>query len=882
MSMSLQSKANALARRITSSTLARVGKYTFSRAIMLAISVVIGVFLAILVTNYGGYIDDIFREGVDWGIIQWSRNVEHIPTEERLKLAEQARWEMEEVAGLHKPFLMRCFSWLGYGLTLNWGAAGRTRAGLWVVGTAEDILPLILERLPYTLLLAGSANLVLFFTTVSLALILSKKHGSWLDKLLVTLSPISSVPSWIHGILLIVVFAAGLQILPFGGMFGKQPPETKLGYIPVVLKHMVLPIAAIFLSTFFQSVYAWRSFFLLYTTEDYVEMAKAKGLPPRMLEQRHIMRPALPNLITGFALMLISFWQGVVILEVFFDWPGIGKFFIDSILGLNRPVVVGLVVTFAYLLAITVFILDIVYAFVDPRVRVGGAGRTVKAASRKRDLGFRLRFRRSRKPSIAQTRGWKPHPGSTPSTPGRTESLSSGPTKALRRGWSALKPTLREIWRFPSAVVGLAIIAILICVAMYAVIVMPYDETIGLWRGEGDVWYRNPKKALPEWFNLFQRAKLPRTIVLDSRDSAGAVSKNTTLAAGGMTETTLSFPFDFPYGDFPQDLVLYFEAQYDEKLPLASLTWLTPDGREIAMGSNTIVSSQVYYLSQDLKLQRRLGGQPPMQALFADPAAETPVPLTGTYELRVSAFLFEEGADLDAEFILHGKVFGLAGTDHRRRDLAVAVLWGLPLALSFGLLGAIGTSCSTMVIAAVGTWLGGRVDGLIQHATEVNMILPVIPICITIYIASSKSIWAILGVMVLLNIFGSAIKNYRAIFLQVKEEPYIEAARAYGAGDWRIVSRYLIPRIIPILVPQLVILIPSYVFLEAMLAYLGVSDPTLPTWGKLIEAGISHGLYTGASHMVLEPLGLLLLVGLAFVMLGRALEHIFQSRLREA
>lgn len=880
--MPLRSRVNALAKRVTSSTLARVGKYTFVRAIMLTISVVIGVFLAIIATNYGGYIDDIFREGVDWGILQWSRSMQDVPLEEKLKLVEQARWEMEEVAGLHKPFLIRCFSWLGYGLTLNWGPAGRTRAGLWLVGTAEDVLPLILERLPYTLLLAGSANLVLFFATVSLALMLSKKLGSWLDKLLVTLSPISSVPSWIHGILLIVIFAAGLQLLPFGGMFGKQPPETKLGYIPIVLKHMVLPTAAIFLSTFFQSVYAWRSFFLLYTTEDYVEMARAKGLPPRMLERRHILRPALPNLITSFALMLISFWQGVVILEVFFDWPGIGKFFIDSIQGLNRPVVVGVVVTFAYLLALTVFVLDIIYALVDPRVRVGGADRTVRAASRKRDRPFRLRLRRPRGPSIAQTHGWKAHSTSTPSAARRASALHSGPTKALWQRWSVLKPMLREISRFPSAMVGLAIIAILIGVSIYAVVAMPYDETIRLWRGEGDVWYRNPKKALPEWFNLFKTAKLPRTIVLNSRDSAGAAAKSTTPAGEGMAEITLSFPFDFPYGAFPQDLVIYFEAQYDEKLPFVSLTWLAPDGRESEMGSMSAVSSQTYYLSQDLNLQRRLDGQPPIEALFADPAAEMAVPLTGPYELRVSAFVFEEDADLDAEFILHGQVFGLAGTDHRRRDLSVALLWGLPIALAFGLLGAVGTATSTMVIAAVGTWLGGRVDNLIQHATEVNMILPTIPICITIYIASSKSIWAILGVMVLLSIFGSAIKNYRAIFLQVKEEPYIEAARAYGAGDWRIISRYLIPRIIPILVPQLVILIPSYVFLEAMLAYLGVSDPTLPTWGKLIEAGISHGLYTGATHMILEPLGLLLLVGLAFVMLGRALEHIFQSRLREA
>jgi peptide/nickel transport system permease protein len=342
----------------------------------------------------------------------------------------------------------------------------------------------------------------------------------------------------------------------------------------------------------------------------------------------------------------------------------------------------------------------------------------------------------------------------------------------------------------------------------------------------------------------------------------------------------LSFPFDFPYGEFPQDLVLRFEAQYEEKKPHLSLAWLTPDGREIDMGRFSITSSQTYYLSQDRGLQRRLGGVSAVQALFADPAAETPVPLRGAYELRVRGLLFEEQADLDAEFLLHGQVYGLAGTDHQRRDLLVGLLWGMPVALAFGLLGAAVTATSAMIIAAVGTWFGGWVDNVIQRLTEVNMILPVIPICITLYLASSKSIWVILGVMVVLNIFGSAIKNYRAIFFQVKEEPHIEAARAYGASDLRIILRYLVPRISPVLIPQLVVLVPSFVFLEAMLAYLGVSDPTLPTWGKLIEAGISHGLYTGAYHMLLEPLSLLLLVGLAFVMLSLALERIFQSRLR--
>jgi peptide/nickel transport system permease protein len=328
-------------------------------------------------------------------------------------------------------------------------------------------------------------------------------------------------------------------------------------------------------------------------------------------------------------------------------------------------------------------------------------------------------------------------------------------------------------------------------------------------------------------------------------------------------------------------MVVVFEAQHESKKPLVSLAWLAPDGRRLEVASFPVASTEIYYLSQDKRLQRRLDGQPPIEALFASPDAETPGAIQGSYQLRVRTLLFEEGADLDAEFILHGQVHGLAGTDHQRRDLMVALLWGLPLALCFGLLGAVGTTLSSMVFAGVGTWFGGRVDGLIQGITEVNMILPAIPICITIYLASSKSIWAILGVMILLSIFGSTIKNYRAIFLQLKAAPYIEAAQAYGASGWRIISRYLIPRILPITIPQLVILVPSYVFLEAMLAYLGVSDPALPTWGKLVEAGISHGLYTGALHMLLEPLSLLVLVGLAFVALGLGLERILQSRLSE-
>jgi peptide/nickel transport system permease protein len=300
------------------------------------------------------------------------------------------------------------------------------------------------------------------------------------------------------------------------------------------------------------------------------------------------------------------------------------------------------------------------------------------------------------------------------------------------------------------------------------------------------------------------------------------------------------------------------------------------------MGDFSIAQSQTYRASQDERLQHRLNDLPPEKALFTDPEAATPTLIKGHYELVVSGIVFEEDADLDARMVLYGQVHGLAGTDHRRRDLMVALLWGTPIALAFGLLAALGTTITTMIIAAVGVWFGGWVDGVIQRITEVNLILPFLPILIMVGTLYSRSIWLMLGASILLTIFGGAIKGYRAIFLQIKESPYIEAARAYGAGDLRIIFFYLSPRIIPVLIPQLVSVIPAFVFLEASLAVLGLGDPVLPTWGKIIDDARANGaLFQGQYYWVLEPSFLLMLTGLAFAMLGFALDRVFNPRLRE-
>jgi peptide/nickel transport system permease protein len=146
----------------------------------------------------------------------------------------------------------------------------------------------------------------------------------------------------------------------------------------------------------------------------------------------------------------------------------------------------------------------------------------------------------------------------------------------------------------------------------------------------------------------------------------------------------------------------------------------------------------------------------------------------------------------------------------------------------------------------------------------------------------SRSLWVILGAVILLSIFGAAIKTYRAVFLQIRELPYIDAARAYGAGSSRIIFSYLVPRVLPLLIPNLVTLVPTFVFLEATLAVLGLGDPILPTWGKIIQNANAQGaLFNGYYYWILEPAVLLMLAGLAFAMVGFALDRIFNPRLRE-
>lgn len=357
-------------KSFASSTFLRMVRYTALRLVTLAFTVTIGVYLTILIANMGGFVDVMIRTEIQDNVAQSilaNQAFKNLAPDVKQKLVDDRIASEIERLGLNQPFAVRSMRYLTNALTLNLGRAVRMTSDQ----GSKQVRLILLERLPATLLLTGTSELFLFFASVFIALSLSRKYGSWLDKLTIALSPTSAAPPWFYGIFFILIFAAILRLLPFGGLVDSPPPVNRVAYGLNILKHLILPGISVIISSIFLSIYNWRTFFLIYSSEDYVEMAKAKGLLPRDIERRYILRPTLPTIITNFALLVITLWTGFTITETVFLWPGLGITLYRAIGFYDTPVIVGSTIIYAYLLAMTVFLLDFVYALVDPRVKVG-------------------------------------------------------------------------------------------------------------------------------------------------------------------------------------------------------------------------------------------------------------------------------------------------------------------------------------------------------------------------------------------------------------------------------------------------------------------------------------------------------------------------------
>jgi peptide/nickel transport system permease protein len=234
--------------------------------------------------------------------------------------------------------------------------------------TVSDI---VIERLPNTMILLTTSLVITAILGLSIGVWLSQRPGSRADRVVSYVAAITNgLPAWWTGILLILVFGFWLRVLPSGGMFSAPPPSGSIERFLDLLWHAVLPILTLVLVSVGPSIYVIRTMTLDVALQDHVTVARAKGLPERIVARRHILRVAAPPIVTGLILGLAGTLGGAILIETVFSWQGMGRLYFDAFAGQpDEAVIIGLTFMFTLIYVAARLVLEILYVFLDPRVR---------------------------------------------------------------------------------------------------------------------------------------------------------------------------------------------------------------------------------------------------------------------------------------------------------------------------------------------------------------------------------------------------------------------------------------------------------------------------------------------------------------------------------
>ncbi|MCS7116257.1 MAG: ABC transporter permease [Nitrososphaerota archaeon] len=466
-----------------------------------------------------------------------------------------------------------------------------------------------------------------------------------------------------------------------------------------------------------------------------------------------------------------------------------------------------------------------------------------------------------------------------------------------------LLSSLRSFWdeykRYRLGLVGLFLLTILIVTSILAMILIPID-TFKQWHNPS-YWTRYPKVALPAWINHFTISKLPEHLILDrpfvKKGSIGAIQTFNHI-----------YTVQFHYDDFPDDFIFNYFVKYKSIPPLLEVSVSRPDGDRILLirtslppkpyGLDTytfngsiystdraIKSNVAHYLSEQIGTSAIID-LAPQNVIFSEKPFRLDLKsrvLKGTYVFNVTFYTFDQDDQvISSELILGGKVFGLLGTDELRRDLIIGILWGTPVALFIGLSVAILAVFVGIVYGVVSGYYGRRVDELMMRINDVIYSLPALPFLIILAVSFGKNI---LLVVLYLTIFGwvGIAKVARSIALQLKTLAYVEAVELMGASRWRVMFRHIMPQITPFALASIALSVPSAILAEAGLSFLGLGDPTLPTWGQLLHDAQLYGAAARGIWWWIIPPGLMIAItGLAFVFIGIAMDAVLNPKMRKA
>ena len=266
--------------------------------------------------------------------------------------AEALAMKREEL-GLNDPLLVRYFNYMKNLLRGDMGTSYKNNIPVWNQ---------VIDRLPNTAILAVSGIFIALLFGIPIGILSAKKQYSLLDNISMVAALIGvSMPNFWSGLLLVMLFSLTLGWLPSQGMGSG-------GVIPV-LRSIILPSLTLGINSMAMVARMTRSSMLEVIRQDYISTAQAKGLDDHVITTQHMLRNALIPIITAVGLQFGHLLGGAMLAETVFSWPGLGRLMVDSIKSRDIPMVLGCVVFMATMFSIVNLIVDIVYAFVDPRIK---------------------------------------------------------------------------------------------------------------------------------------------------------------------------------------------------------------------------------------------------------------------------------------------------------------------------------------------------------------------------------------------------------------------------------------------------------------------------------------------------------------------------------
>jgi len=229
---------------------------------------------------------------------------------------------------------------------------------------------------------------------------------------------------------------------------------------------------------------------------------------------------------------------------------------------------------------------------------------------------------------------------------------------------------------------------------------------------------------------------------------------------------------------------------------------------------------------------------------------------------------------------IFGNSFGLLGTDGTGRDLFTQLVYGAKISLIVGLVAAFLSTVIGLLIGLTAGYIGGSVDMILMRFTDMLLVIPDVPLYIVLMAVIGSSITNLILVIGLLGWTGFA-RIVRSSVLSLRERPFIEAAKAVGAGRFHIIMRHIVPNVMNLVYVTLAMAVPMAISLEAWLSWLGLYDPTVMTWGRMLHDAEETAMGIRMWWWTVPPGLCIAAISLSFILLGYALDEILNPKLRQ-